>query len=368
MCQGNYPAPYLVISRLCNSHVLNRLDSFEEVAKALFGVQAQIPNASSIAYAIRMNYPQYAGYLETFENMRLIRLWGIRTTLHSYCLEDWHTVLSQISTEENWFVKKMNQRGIDVEALIGRATEIIADVDRFDRHYLLDGGIPEEFLGSWGDLLIELNNRGHICCLINDDTKRKEYKNIRKYFDGKDRGPFQITDSMRFEIALRYFNAYGPATLRDFAHWLGRPIRQVAPYMDLIHGELSEISCGGQTYYIPQKAYNSCYQAFRRFCRSTQCYLLPKFDPLLLAYADKRWIVEEKYKQHIWKTAGHVEGVVLQAWKAIGTWKYRLGKSKIDFHIELFEKNSPLNENSLRGRCGDVARFRGRRIGTITIE
>ena len=79
----NYPLAYLVINRLYNSHVLNRLDRFEDVAKSLFGVQAQIANASAIAYSTRVNNPQYASYLKAFQDLKLVRLWGIRTTLHS---------------------------------------------------------------------------------------------------------------------------------------------------------------------------------------------------------------------------------------------------------------------------------------------
>ena len=50
----NYPLAYLVINRLYNSHVLNRLDRFEDVAKSLFGVQAQIANASAMDYSVHM--------------------------------------------------------------------------------------------------------------------------------------------------------------------------------------------------------------------------------------------------------------------------------------------------------------------------
>lgn len=363
----NYSLAYLVINRLYNSHVLNRIDTFEDVAKSLFGIQAQIANASAIAYSIRVNNPQYASYLEAFQDLKLIQLWGIRTTLHSYCFADWSIVLSQISTTENWFLKKMKKQGVDVEDLIKQAINIINDADCFDRDYLIKGGISEEYLGPWGDLLIELNNRGYICHTVNDGLKRKTFKNVKKYFDDcKSRVP-QINDRIKREIVIRYFRAYGPATLHDFAHWLGCSVGQASGYVDIVKEELCEVICAAQCYYAPKKEYERYESVYYKFRRSNQCWLLPKFDPLLLAYNDKKWIVEEKYQKNIWKIAGHVEGVVVQNWKAIATWKYILKGSAMDFNIVLFESNWPINKNSLYKRCAEIAKFRTCRMGTIII-
>lgn len=363
----NYPLAYLVINRLYNSHILNRRDTFEDVAKSLFGVQAQIANASAIAYSIRVNNLQYAGYLEAFQNMKLIRLWGIRTTLHSYCFDDWSTVLSQISTADNWFLKKMNKRGINVESLIAQAISIINDVDFFDRNYLIKGGISEEYLGPWGDLLIELNNRGYICHAVNDGSKRKTFINMKKYFDDCKNPVPQINDDMRREIVIRYFSAYGPATIHDFAHWLGCSVGQATSYINTVKEELCEVICDDEYYYSPKKDHERYEQVYCKFRRSNQCWLLPKFDPLLLAYNDKKWIVKDKFQTDIWKIAGHVEGVVVQNWKAIATWKYVLKGATIDFNIVLFENDWPINMNSLYKRCTEIARFRACRLGSITI-
>lgn len=364
----NYPLAYLVINRLYNSHVLNRLDTFENVAKSLFGVQAQIANASAIAYSIRINNPQYFSYLEAFQNMRLIRLWGIRTTLHSYHFDDWHIILSQISTTENWFSKKMKKQGINVEKLIEQATNIIDDVDCFDRDYLIKGGVSKEFLGPWGDLLIELNNRGYICHVASDSSKKKTFKNTKNYFgDCENRVP-QINDDIRREIASRYFSAYGPATIHDFAHWLGCSVGQANRYVNLLNEELCKITCEDKSYYALKKDYEKYEQVYHRFRRVNQCWLLPKFDPLLLAYNDKKWIAEEKYQKNIWKIAGHVEGVVVQNWKAIATWKYIiLNGAIIDFNIVLFENDLPLNMTSLHERCTEIAKFKACRVGSIII-
>lgn len=363
----NYPLAYLVINRLYNSHVLNRLDAFEDVAKSLFGVQAQIANASAIAYSARVNNPQYASYLEAFQELKLIRIWGIRTTLHSYCVDDWGMVLSQISTVENWFLKKVKKQGIDIDNLVAQAINIIKDIDCFDRDYLIKGGIPEEYLGSWGDLLIELNNRGYIYHAVNDASKRKTFKSAQKYFGDCQNRVLQINDCIKREIVMRYFRAYSPATIHDFAHWLGCSVGQAGGYVDIVKDELCEVTCVDQCYYAPKKEHERYEQVYCKFRRSNQCWLLPKFDPLLLAYYDKKWIAGEKYQKDIWKIAGHVEGIVVQNWKAVATWKYILKGTVIDFNIALFESGCPINRSSLYKRCAEIAKFRTCCVGTIII-
>lgn len=363
----NYPPAYLVVNRLYNSHILNRLDTFEDVAQSLFGVQAQIANASAIAYSVRVNKPQYTRYLESFKNMRLIRLWGIRTTLHSYYIDDWSLVLSQVSTTENWFSKKMKKLGINIEDLIEQAVNIINGTDYFDRDYLIKGGIAADYLGPWGDLLIELNNRGYLCHTISDNSNKKLFKNTKYFFEACKKHDFPIDDNVKREIAIRYFRAYGPATVHDFAHWLGCSIGQASSYIYLICEELCKIKCVDQTYYVPKKDYDRYRQVYRKFSRSRQCWLLPKFDPLLLAYNEKEWLVEEKYQKYVWKTAGHVEGVVVQNWKAVATWKYVLKRGAIDYDIVLFEQNSPINMDSLYKRCTEIAKFRAYRLGSINV-
>lgn len=364
-----YPLEYFTINRLYNTHILNRVEKFENVAKDLLGVQAQIPNASAIAYAIRINNPEYVNYLRAFESMKLIRIWGIRTTLHSYCFDDWNIILSQVVNVETWFSKKLKKQGIQVENLIKQAIDILSEVDYFDRDYLIKGGIPKKYLGSWGDLLIELNNRGYICNSVNGNWGEKRvYKNTKKYFEKIRRQDFQINEKKKQYIAIRYFSAYGPATIRDFAHWLGVSIGQANNYINTIKEKLKTIIYENQYYYILHSDYKRCEEVYYKFRATNQCWLLPKFDPLLLAYEDKQWISEKNYQKYIWKIAGHVEGVVVQNWKAIAIWKYTLDKETIKFDIVLFDKQYPINKESLDERCSEIANFRKYRIKTITIR
>lgn len=62
-------------------------------------------------------------------------------------------------------------------------------------------------------------------------------------------------------------------------------------------------------------------------------FFLGKFDPLLLAYDDKSWIVDKEKKSYIWRKAGHVSAVVLLDGKAHATWNYKIEKKRLIISI-----------------------------------
>lgn len=137
------------------------------------------------------------------------------------------------------------------------------------------------------------------------------------------------------EIASRFFSAYAPATSGDLAHWLGITVREAKEYIKLAEDKLRIIECGGKEYYIE----SSSTAASRLLCghmNSDDCYLLPQFDPLLLAYRDKSWLADKSLQKRIWRTAGHVEGVVLQREQPAATWRYKLTDKKLDLNLRHF--------------------------------
>ena len=336
---NRYPMDYLVISRMANAHILEKADSFVEVARDLFGVQAQIQNAAAIAYCLRLQNGTISQYFKQYEQMKLVRLWGIRTTLHSYCYEDWNLVLSQVSLADNWFRKKMIKQGCDLEPLVQRAVSCLQGIDVFDRDYLIQKGIPAEYLGPWGDFLIELNNRGIICHNTSNDIHKKKFINATKYVSFNTNTINLHQEKEKKEIARRYFGAFSPATIKDFAHWLGCTITQAKSYLALIQEELIEVECNGKRYYILNIMKTRISSVYEKYKDNSECWLLSKFDPLLLAYDDKSWIVDSQYQNSVWKSAGHVEGVIVKNWKAIGTWKYSLRKGHIGFELFPFCKS-----------------------------
>ena len=143
-----YSLSHIYCMRLYNSYVSNPTYSFETVASSLFGVQSQVPHASAIAFAVRTEGKTFSQFSEALNSLRLIRLWGPRTTLHFYCRDDWDILLSQLSSTKSWYEKKMLKQGIDIAPMINQVLDIIRDKNYFDRNYLIQNGIDTQ--GSSG--------------------------------------------------------------------------------------------------------------------------------------------------------------------------------------------------------------------------
>jgi len=359
-----YSLSHIYCMRLYNSYVSNPTYSFETVASSLFGVQSQVPHASAIAFAVRTEGKTFSQFSEALNSLRLIRLWGPRTTLHFYCRDDWDILLSQLSSTKSWYEKKMLKQGIDIAPMINQVLDIIRDKNYFDRNYLIQNGIDKEQLGSWGDLLIELNNKGHIFHCTEFPNRTKRFGNARILLgNGRSDDRKSLIDAKK-EITSRFFSAYAPATSGDLAHWLGITVREAKEYIKLVEDKLRIIECGGKEYYIE----SSSAAASRLLCghmNSDDCYLLPKFDPLLLAYRDKSWLADKSLQKRIWRTAGHVEGVVLQRGQPAATWRYKLTHKKIGFEFAPFQHSFSLKD--MERNCRKIAFFFERPIDSIRV-
>ena len=131
--------------------------------------------------------------------------------------------------------------------------------------------------------------------------------------------------------------------------------------------DIGEIKYRDQLYYAIKERIIKFDYIYQMFIKSNHCWLLPKFDPLLLAYKDKTWIARLDDQKKIWKKAGHVEGIVVQNWKAIATWKYKIGQTIIDFTVDLFNFDINIDFDSLQMRFTELARFRKLALGAIRI-
>lgn len=365
----DYSPEYIAVSRFYNSNILNPAVSFESVAKSLLGVQSQIKKASAITFSTRTASQKYTSYIESCNSMNLIRIWGIRTTLHSYTCDDWKLILSQVTSADNWFSKNIKKRGVNLDDLVARAIDILVGSEYVTREHFIHGGIPEEYVGSWGDLLIELNNRGLICHTERKLNRRTMYKSM-VYGNQEPIEIPKLSNLNKCEIATRYFAAYGPATKKDFSHWLGIGAREADRYIAEAKHNLCCVTFNGINYFEEKMTQKKNREIFSKYRLSQECWLLPKFDPLLLAYADKTWLVEEKNITKVWKAAGHVDGVVVQDWKAVATWRYQISNGRISFFLSAFDNANqiPINKSSLQERCAQIADFFDCGVGEILIE
>lgn len=156
------------------------------------------------------------------------------------------------------------------------------------------------------------------------------------------------------ELARRFLHAYGPATPRAFADWLGSTPAQAKRLWQQIEEELEPVTAAGKKAFILQ----SDRESFR--CADTEeaLLLLGPHDPYL-DIRDRAILLEDTAAQRqVWRTVGN-PGVILKAGKIIGIWKTRTQRENLSVSTTLWEPLSAPEQRELERQIEGYASFRG---------
>ena len=156
------------------------------------------------------------------------------------------------------------------------------------------------------------------------------------------------------ELARRFLHAYGPATPRAFADWLGSTPAQAKRLWQQIEEELEPVTAAGKKAFILQ----SDRESFR--CADTEeaLLLLGPHDPYL-DIRDRAILLEDTAAQRqVWRTVGN-PGVILKSGKIIGIWKTRTQREKLSVTTTLWQPLSTPEQRELERQMEGYASFRG---------
>ena len=156
------------------------------------------------------------------------------------------------------------------------------------------------------------------------------------------------------ELARRFLHAYGSATPRAFADWLGSTPAQAKRLWRQIEEELEPVTAAGKKAFILQ----SDRESFR--CADTEeaLLLLGPHDPYL-DIRDRAILLEDTAAQRqVWRTVGN-PGVILKSGKIIGIWKTRTQREKLSVTTTLWEPLSSPEQRELERQMEEYASFRG---------
>ena len=156
------------------------------------------------------------------------------------------------------------------------------------------------------------------------------------------------------ELARRFLHAYGPATPRTFADWLGSPPAQAKRLWRQIEEELEPVTATGKKAFILQADRKS----FRRADTEESLLLLGPHDPYL-DIRDRAILLEDTAAQRqVWRTVGN-PGVILKGGKIIGIWKTRTQRENLSVSTTLWEPLSAPEQRELERQMEGYASFRG---------
>jgi hypothetical protein len=150
------------------------------------------------------------------------------------------------------------------------------------------------------------------------------------------------------ELLCRYLRAYGPATLKDFAHWSLISMAEVKALRPLVEAEVADYD-GALVLREDVKALQSA-----SFSQSS-VHLLPYFDVYLLAHRIKEHFLKPQFYKRVYRNQGWISPVVLINGEIAGVWSYKLSRKTLDVEVELFARIDQRTRKQIKDRAAELA-------------
>ena len=261
---------------------------------------------------------------------------GLRHTLHTHGPEGWALVHDAVGAAMH---ARHHRRMAEIQGFDGleierRVLELLADgpLSRAELHARIPG-LAELPGAGWGRDVAGAAYLGGLKVVGRGAMQRFARSDARVPSREGERPPLPEESGMP-ALLRAYLQAYGPATLRDFAYWTGFPQRDVRPAFEALSEEIELVEGG-----FVRKGSREGIPAPRG------AILLAKFDPLTLGHADKsRWLSDED-RGRVFRKAAQVEAVVLLRGRAAATWRLARTRTRARVTVEPFR---PLNDSEKR--------------------
>ena len=319
------------------------------VARAVCGVQAQDLAAGLLSLRVRAAGLTEAATRRAFEVERtLARTWLMRGTLHLVAADDLRLLLVVYGPlNERRDATRRAQVGLD-DAVCDRAIRAICralaggPLTRHElRERLADKGVVVPPGQAMVHLLALAASRG-VLTLTEQRGRFNTFMLLDDVVPRERRLP--SLDRAEAELVRRYFAAYGPATVGDFAYWSGLPMSAARRAVAAALGSLEELA-GPLPGLLRCKRGVDGTEASRPVVR-----LLPYFDTYLLGYKQRDVMIERERAMPIYN-GGWINPTLCVDGRLTGTWRLARGRDADAVEVVPF---APLSRGVVAGMRAEV--------------
>jgi len=314
--------------RLQKNGLSKHFPSVEVCVKSLCGIQSQYQMYAVISLFNRVCDFQLNDF---FDNTNLIKSWGQRTTLHIFHKDDYSLISSIYKDVDNWVYKYAKSLNVDYKECLLAIKKYFVNspklvISKKELTEILPTKHKKELM-QWSGMLILAALHQILYGVVN--SKDEKLYSINK----------EVKDiSTKKKIIEKYFKYYSPASISDFLHWAGLKKRDVEVELSKYLQDKSFFNIDSKKYYYDELPNDMILE---------YPLLLGKFDPLLVGYKNKKWILGNYDSNIIWKKAGQVEGAILSEKGLIGTWHYILKTDSVIYEVLELEKISEKTKKAI---------------------
>lgn len=298
-----------------------------------------------------------------WQDRTLVKTWAMRGTLHWLPRDEEPLYVSALSDLRSARMYRWLERDGNSRELVDRFAErTMAALDggvALTRREIADVVIPEVgdwvspyLLSSWGSGMSALCSMG----LVVFGPPRGGSTTFVRRDQWLDTPPTHDPVEARCELLRRYLRAFGPATVQDFAYWLGVANRDIGDVCETVSPEIATVRVEGKPRWVLAEDVEALVAASEV---RMPVRLLPAFDPLMLAHRDKGDHLDMRFHKRVYGAAAWVYPVVLVDGVARATWSYRRTSSRLLVTVKPFGR---LNQRVVRA-VGREARRLGLVVG-----
>jgi DNA glycosylase AlkZ-like len=170
-----------------------------------------------------------------------------------------------------------------------------------------------------------------------------------------ERVPTSITfnkDEALAEIAKRYFNSHGPATIKDFAWWSGLTITDAKKAVEMIKSSLLYEMAENEIFW-----FSSSLPPIKE--NKPVIHLLPAFDEYTVAYKNRNLILHKA--SALQSSMEILNPVIVQKGQVVGKWKRVVNKKNVTIETTPFIYISQSANKNIRSAVKSFAKFLGKK-------
>ncbi len=331
--------------------VLQTAPDAASAAKRMLGAQGQNQAPGLWSLALRCAEPPTAAELQKQllqPPRQLVRTWGQRGTLHIYHPDDWHRLVAarpQWPTAEPRDGKLLAHELAAARQVLLDATDPVvrsdlfaviasATFERLTPEIARARMSAEAFIAR--RLLWNLARDGHACA-AGKLGREQGYAAREVWFPQLAwPDPLPAPEQAARELARRYLGSYGPARAQDLAHFFGSKPGIARSWLAALEeqGALVPVQCGGRRGLCALAEDASELQA-ARIPADGAVRLLPLWDTLLMAHADKSWTVPLASElKRIWTRSTYLSATVLAEGRVVATWSQKRKRGRLQISLQ----------------------------------
>ncbi|MCC2333032.1 winged helix DNA-binding domain-containing protein [Cellulomonas wangsupingiae] len=348
--------------RAQRQHLTSRLPAarLTDVVSRLAGVQAQLLSSVQLALWARTDGLDREALTDALWRRRsLVKLWGMRGTLHVLPTDELATWLAAFGTYRGY--------GMDDSRVRTLVEHVGAALDEapLTRAGLADAVLARSgsaelagmVAGSWGLYLKPVAFRGQLCFADGDGTLVRFSTPAR--WTGAPVDPVAPATALR-RVARRFLAAHGPATEVDLARWWGVGHGQSRRMLQLLGDEVRQVRVAA----TPAWALAEHLDSLVSTEPTARVHLLPAFDQLTLtAPRDERAVLPAP-RARVFRDQGWVSPVLLRGGRVAGVWRHRATTRRLTVELEPFARWGARARATTEREVERLASFLG---GSLTV-